>query len=160
GDDQTLFRFIADVMERRLDRERPLWECWIIEGLADDHWAMLMKIHHCIADGIATMHMFSGLSDDSEVSTFEIRAAKEPSRVPSFSLNPLNWASGAWRLATTATSTAALAAEGALEITGALLRPAAPSSLAGPITTMRRYSAARVSFADVMQIRDKFGVTL
>jgi diacylglycerol O-acyltransferase len=164
GDDQTLFRFTADVMERRLDRERPLWECWIIEGLADDHWAMLMKIHHCIADGIATMHMFSGLSDDGEVNTFEIRAAKEPqnmpSRLPSFSLNPLDWASGAWRLATSATSAAALAAEGALEIAGALLSPGAPSSLAGPITTMRRYSAARVSLTDVMQIRDKFGVTL
>jgi diacylglycerol O-acyltransferase / wax synthase len=40
------------------------------------------------------------------------------------------------------------------------MRPAAPSSLAGPITTMRRYSAARVSLADVTEIRDKFGVTL
>jgi diacylglycerol O-acyltransferase / wax synthase len=70
GDDQALFRFAADVMERRLDRERPLWECWIIEGLADDRWAMLMKIHHCIADGIATMHMFSRPSDDGEDGTF------------------------------------------------------------------------------------------
>src|SRR4029453_14434319 len=29
GDDETLYRFAADIMERRLDRERPLWECWI-----------------------------------------------------------------------------------------------------------------------------------
>jgi diacylglycerol O-acyltransferase / wax synthase len=43
GDDQALFRFAADVMERRLDRERPLWECWLIEGLAEGRWAMLMK---------------------------------------------------------------------------------------------------------------------
>ena len=35
GDDEALFRFAADVMERRLDRERPLWACWIIEGLPD-----------------------------------------------------------------------------------------------------------------------------
>jgi diacylglycerol O-acyltransferase len=57
GDDEELFRFAADVMERRLDRERPLWECWLIEGLTGGRWAMLMKIHHCIADGIATMHI-------------------------------------------------------------------------------------------------------
>jgi diacylglycerol O-acyltransferase len=36
GDDEALFRFAADVMERRLDRDRPLWECWLVEGLADD----------------------------------------------------------------------------------------------------------------------------
>ncbi len=166
GDDEALFRFAADVMERRLDRERPLWECWIIEGLADGRWAMLMKIHHCIADGIATMHMISGLSDEGEGETFatEIRAAKEPSgkpfRLPSVSLNPLNWASGMWQLATSATSAAALAVEGALEITGGLLRPASPSSLAGPISTMRRFSAARVSLADVRQICRASDVTV
>lgn len=61
GDDQALFRFVADVMERRLDRDRPLWECWIIEGVAGGRWGgLLMKMHHCIADGIATMQMFAG----------------------------------------------------------------------------------------------------
>jgi diacylglycerol O-acyltransferase len=166
GDDEALFRFAADVMERRLDRERPLWECWIIEGLAGGRWAMLMKIHHCIADGIATMQMFSRLSDDGQGDTFatEIRAANESSdkrfQLPSVSLNPLTWASGAWRLATGATNAAALAVEGALEITSGLLRPAAPSSLAGPITAMRRYSAAAVCLADVTEISRKFGVTL
>jgi len=153
-------------MERRLDRERPLWECWIIEGLAEGRWAMLMKIHHCIADGIATMHMISGLSDDGEGETFAtaIRAANEPSgkplSLPSVSLNPLNWVSGIWHLATNATSTAALVAEGAIELATGLIRPAESSSLAGPVTTMRRYSAARVSLADVTEIQHKFDVTL
>lgn len=167
GDDRALFRFAADVMERRLDRERPLWECWIIEGLAEGRWATLLKIHHCMADGIATMHMFAGLSDGGEGDTFatKIRAANEPPdkppfRLPSVSLNPLDWASGAWHLATTATSAAALAVQGAVEITDGLLNPAAETSLNGPVTTMRRYSAARVSLADVTQICHEFGVTL
>ena len=166
GDDEALYRFAADVMERRLDRERPLWECWIIEGLAGGRWAMLMKIHHCIADGIATMHIFSGLSDDGEGESFatEIRAAKQqserPIRLPSVSLNPLNWANGMWQLATSATSAAAQVVEGAMEITAGLIRPAASESLAGPVTSMRRYSAAHVPLADVIAIRDKFGVTL
>ena len=33
GNDEVLYRLVADVMARRLDRDRPLWECWIIEGL-------------------------------------------------------------------------------------------------------------------------------
>ena len=80
GDDVALFRLTADVMEHRLDRERPLWECWIVEGLPDNQWAMIMKLHHCIADGIATMHMLAGLSDSGEGDTYAtaIRAAKEP----------------------------------------------------------------------------------
>ena len=62
GDDAALFRFTADVMERRLDRDLPLWEAWIIEGLPNGQWATIMKLHHCIADGIATMHMLAGTS--------------------------------------------------------------------------------------------------
>lgn len=166
GDDTTLFRFIAEVMERRLERERPLWECWIIEGLANDRWAILMKIHHCIADGIATMHMLSSLSDDGEGETFasEIRAAREPdtqaSLLPRLSLDPRHWVGGAWRAASTVTNAASLVLEGAIEITSGLLRPAAPSPFVGPLTTMRRYSAVRVPLADVATIRAAFDVTL
>ena len=100
GDDAELFQMIANVMERRLDRERPLWECFIIEGLTDNRWAVLTKIHHCIADGIATAQMFAKLSDDDGGGTFatDIRAAKEPARhglgLPKMSLNPLSWVSG------------------------------------------------------------------
>ena len=138
GDDEALFRLVADVMERRLDRDRPLWECWIIEGLADQRWALLMKIHHCIADGIATMHMLGGMSDGGLGDTFatEIRAAhaalEHSLHLPKPSLNPLNWVRGAWHASTTVTNAAALALEGAIEIAGGLLRPAAPSSLIGP----------------------------
>ncbi len=166
GDDETLFRFVADVMERRLDRDRPLWECWIIEGLADGHWALLMKIHHCIADGIATMHIFSGLSDNGEGPNYatEIRAARSepvnPSTIPKISLNPLNWIGGMWNLASSATSAAALAFEGALEVTGGLLRPSPSSSLNGPVSTMRRFSSARVSLEDIGKVCDAFGVTI
>ena len=43
GDDAALFRWVAEVMERRLDRDRPLWECWIVDGLQHNRWAILMK---------------------------------------------------------------------------------------------------------------------
>lgn len=166
GDDEALFRFVADIMERRLDRERPLWECWIVEGLERGQWAMLMKIHHCIADGIATMHIFSGLSDDGEGDNYatEIRAARTAegatSKMPKMSFNPADWVGGMWSLTASASGAARLAFEGALEVTSGLLRPAATSSLNGPVSTMRRFSSARVSMREVAKVCETFGVTI
>lgn len=166
GGDAELFEMVATLMERRLDRERPLWDCWIIEGLSDDRWALLTKIHHCIADGIATTQMMAKLSDEGGGDTFarDIRASKEPIRNglswPKVSLNPLNWVSGIGRSAFAAVAAAEHAAVGAAELTASLLRPAPESSLNGPVTTMRRYSAARVRLADMREVSRAFGVTL
>jgi hypothetical protein len=83
-----LFRWVAEIMERRLDRDRPLWECWIVDGLENNRWAILMKIHHCIADGIAATRMLAALCDQADGGTFatKIRAAEdEPTR------GPLRW---------------------------------------------------------------------
>ena len=157
---------IASIMERRLDRERPLWECWIIEGLTDDRWAVLMKIHHCIADGIATAQMLSKLSDDGTGETFatSIRAAKESGT--SFlgllrpSMNPLNWMGDVWRATLAAAGAAEHAVVGAAELTASVLTSAPESSLNGPVTKMRRFSAARVDLAAMKQVCRAFDVTL
>src|SRR5271157_4927972 len=76
GDDAALFRLIADLMERRLDRDHPLWECWVIEGLPDGRWGALIKIHHCLADGIAAVRMLASFADAGAGATFasDIRA--------------------------------------------------------------------------------------
>ncbi|MGO9386118.1 MAG: WS/DGAT/MGAT family O-acyltransferase [Mycobacterium sp.] len=167
GDDAELFQAIATVMERRLDRERPLWESYLIEGLSDDRWAVLTKVHHCIADGIATAQMFAKFSDnDGGGDTFarDIRAAKEPARPepgpPKMGLNPLSWLSGIGRSALAAAARAEYAAVGAAELTASLFSPGPESSLSGPVTTMRRFSAARVRLRDLQQVSQAFGVTL
>lgn len=166
GDDAALFRFTAEAMEPRLDRERPLWQCWIIEGLADGRWAMLMKVHHCIADGIATMHMLAGLSDGGEGDTYvtAIRAAHAGHpvgrSVPIATLNPLQWARSAWDTAFALSAGAALAVSGTIQIVDGLLRPGPKSTLNGSVTTMRRYSAVQVPLADVAAVGQAFDVTL
>ena len=162
GDDAALFRWAAEVMERRLDRDRPLWECWIVDGLAHNRWAILMKIHHCIADGIAATQMLARLCDDGGGGTFAtpIRAAHEPTRsgprLPALSFNPIDWIAGAWRTSLGVTTAAAQALQGAVEIAGGLLRPAAASSL----TNMRRYATVEVSLEDVARVCDRFEVTV
>lgn len=166
GDDAALFRWAAQVMERRLDRDRPLWECWVVDGLANNRWAILMKLHHCIADGVAATHVLGALCDDGGSETFAtgIPAASAPSRhgprLPALSLNPIDWVTTAWRTSAGVTTAATQVLHGAAGLAAGLVRPAAPSSLTGPVGNMRRYASVEASLADVAQICDRFKVTV
>jgi diacylglycerol O-acyltransferase len=167
GDDAELFRLIATVMQHRLDRERPLWECWVIEGLTDNRWATLTKLHHCIADGIATAQMLAKLSDEGGGDSFalDIRAAKEAERpaflrLPPIDVNPLTWLGGMWRTTVAAATAAEHAAVGIAELMAGLLSSPPESSLTGTVSTMRRYSAARVRLAEMQEVSRAFDVTL
>jgi len=166
GDDAALFRLTADVIERRLDRDHPLWECWVIEGLADDRWAILMKVHHCLADGISAARMLSRLSDNGATATTfatELTAARprdKALRLPTISLNPLDWVPTLRDASTAVTDVTVQAVRGTVGIVSGLLTPAARTSLTGPLTSMRRYRGVQVSLADVDAVCFAFGVTL
>ena len=116
-------------MERRLDRERPLWDCWIIEGLSDNRWAVLTKLHHCIADGIAATQLMAKFSDDDIGGSFaaHIHAAqksvRQGARLPTPSLNPFSWLSEIGRSVIGAATAAEHVAWGAAELAASLLQP-------------------------------------
>ena len=61
GDDAQLKMLTARIMSQQLDRGKPLWELWVIEGLAGDRFALLVKTHHAIADGISAFDLFTAL---------------------------------------------------------------------------------------------------
>ena len=44
---------VEQLMAQKLDRDRPLWEMWVVEGLDDGRWAIVSKVHHSMADGVA-----------------------------------------------------------------------------------------------------------
>lgn len=161
GDDAALFRVVADVVERRLDRDRPLWECWVIEGLAGNRWAMLVKIHHCVADGVSATRILTRLCDDAE----DRRPARRtrtarPHLAPVPEFVERSRRDDLWRTATGVAGTALRTLSGAAEIAGGLLRPSAGSALVGPVTATRRYRAVRVPLADVQRVCRKFNVTV
>jgi diacylglycerol O-acyltransferase len=63
GSDQELKRLAARVFGQRLDRSKPLWEIWLVEGLDDNRFAVLSKTHHALVDGVSGVDIVSVLFD-------------------------------------------------------------------------------------------------
>ena len=61
GDVRQLERLASRVMSQHLDRRRPLWELWFVEGLQADRFALITKIHHAMADGISGVDLISAI---------------------------------------------------------------------------------------------------
>ncbi|OBF06817.1 diacylglycerol O-acyltransferase [Mycobacterium sp. ACS4054] len=144
GDDTELSRAIALALERPLDLDRPPWECWMIEGLKGNRWAILMKIHHRLLNGKSPAHLLSRLCDDADDATFaEPPGAKQVSRPP---VRRPGWADTLWR-ASWAT-------------TGAVVGAVLPGLRTPDRATLRRYATVRVPIAEVDRVCRKFGVTV
>ncbi len=63
GDDEQLCTQVARIIGRHMDRSRPLWECYVFEGLESGNFAVLIKTHHATIDGAAGVKMLSILLD-------------------------------------------------------------------------------------------------
>ena len=53
---------VSDIASRQLERHRPLWEIWVVEGLDDGKVAFVAKIHHSVADGIAAASLLANVA--------------------------------------------------------------------------------------------------
>jgi diacylglycerol O-acyltransferase / wax synthase len=158
-------------MGQQLDRRRPLWETWFVEGIGGDRWAMISKVHHCMVDGIAGTDLLAAVLDVQPAETVPPATPWSPTPPPG-RLRLLAEASGdvatdylgrlrsplggpPGRVARTVWSTA----RGAAELVG-LFRPMPPSSLTGPIGPHRRWADARVELEEVKEIRRHLGGTV
>jgi len=63
GDEAALLRACAELNETPLDRSRPLWQMWLLTGLAGGRRALLIRLHHVVADGIAALALLGSLID-------------------------------------------------------------------------------------------------
>jgi WS/DGAT/MGAT family acyltransferase len=63
GTEEQLKALAGRLMSQQLDRAKPLWELWFVEGLSDDRFALIAKVHHCMIDGAAGVDLMAVLLD-------------------------------------------------------------------------------------------------
>ena len=173
GEDQQLAQLMARVMSQRLDRDHPLWEYWVVEGLARDRWALISKVHHCMVDGVSGTELYGVIFDfspePSPPATDDRIAAAEPSPIELAAQAALDNAALPARQALALSSAVADPGGAIRQATDAAraiaklapaLWPATGSSLSGPIGKQRRYTWARASLDDVKKIKRELGGTV
>jgi WS/DGAT/MGAT family acyltransferase len=171
GSELQLRQMAGRVFSQALDRNKPLWELWVVEGMQDGRWALLSKVHHCMVDGVAATDLMSVMFSDDTNTEREARewsAPPEPSGIEVLVRTALRRASPAGQLETlrqalrTPRETLRSVAEIARAAASASpsLRPVAASSLTGPIGPHRRWSWAKVRLADVKTVRSGLGGTV
>jgi WS/DGAT/MGAT family acyltransferase len=84
GSDRQLQDFVARVQPRKLDRTRPLWEVYLVEGLHDGRFAIVTKTHHALIDGVNALDIAHVIVDAVKGEDLDdLVAPWEPSRPPS-----------------------------------------------------------------------------
>ena len=63
GTQRELLNLVDRVVGQRLDRSKPLWEMWLVEGLENDRWALVAKTHHAMIDGVSGVDLMTVLFD-------------------------------------------------------------------------------------------------
>jgi diacylglycerol O-acyltransferase / wax synthase len=171
GSNEQLRRTAARIFAQHLDRDKPLWEIWMLEGLGENRWALLSKVHHCMVDGVSATDLMSVMfEDDSAPATV---GAWEPAPEPSGTelvlrtltrrtLNPSEQLSSVRAAARAPGASLAQARDllGGMTSAARVMRPLGGSSLTGPVGPHRTWSWAHVRLSDVKSLRGALGGTV
>ncbi|MDQ1465631.1 MAG: diacylglycerol O-acyltransferase / wax synthase [Actinomycetota bacterium] len=168
---RELANLTAEIAGRPLDRSRPLWELWYVEGLEHDRVAIITKVHHSAIDGMSGVELIANLYDfeaDPPARTEDPpRPDRRPDHVPSdpellayavasFARQPLLLARAMRRLVRSATRVAQRARDQATNMTVPLTAPRL--AMNGTITPHRKVAFSSVPLADVKTVKNAFGV--
>lgn len=178
GDAAELRVAAARLFSQRLDRRRPLWELWVIEGLQDGRFAVVTKSHQALVDGIVTLDLMTALLDHERLpapvapdtrsgrwlappipSSAQLVASAVRQAARAAVVRPVVTAAAVARPA----EALAAAAAGAAGLGGRFsqrLNPAPSSPLNVPIGPHRRLAGAPVPVADLKRVKDTFGGTV
>ncbi len=172
GGEPELRRLVGRLMSQQLDRTKPLWEIWMVEGLEDDRWAMVSKTHHCMVDGVSGTDLLSVIMDPSPTPAVPVPDDWVPEPAPA----PMQLAAeavldmarspyeqmrsvrAATRVPRQAMAQVGELAQGLRSMAG-LVRRTPPSTLNGPIGPHRRYAWASTSVDDIKTVRKGVGGT-
>ncbi len=176
GSVEQLRLLAGRIFSQRLDRSKPLWELWLVEGYDRDKFVIINKTHHSLVDGVSGSDLTTVLFDLEREGT-EVPAPERtwsPSPEPSdadvvakgvgeLATTPLSLARRALGAVATPRHTVERAGEAAAgigEVVWGGLSPAPQTPLNGPIGPHRRMTWARVPLADLRAVKKKLGGTI
>jgi diacylglycerol O-acyltransferase len=174
GSERQLKQLAARIMSQPLDRSRPLWEVWIVEGLEGDRFALLLKTHHAIADGISGVDLLTVLLSSTPDELIEEPPQWHPRPNPSPRelvraewLRRLRAPLGAWSAARALIEGGAQVrdriAQGLAavwELAGAGLRFPTETPINQPVGPHRRLDWLALELADVKAVKNRLGGTV
>ncbi len=172
GGSRELAALAGHLFSTKLDRDRPPWEFWVIEGLEDERVALLLKIHHALLDGVRAARFYEVLFDldrDAPMS----RPTPPPAH-PELPPSAVHMLADAARFAVGTIGRAARFAESIsaaiAHLAGIVASPersamtwpfgAPRTSFNNRLTARRSIAFASVPFADVRAVKAAFGVTV
>jgi diacylglycerol O-acyltransferase len=176
GTEEQLFLLTSRIVSQPLDRSKPLWESWLVEGLEEDRFALISKTHHSLVDGVSGVDLATVLFDPAPT------PAPVPSDLEPWQPKPQPSAAellvAGVRGAVNTTADLAVralgaatrprrslemlrdAAEGLGEIVWAGLNPAPATPLNVEIGPHRRYTVVRQRLDDYREIKNALGGTV
>ncbi|MEA2126153.1 MAG: diacylglycerol O-acyltransferase / wax synthase [Solirubrobacteraceae bacterium] len=178
GTEAQLRTLAARFVSQRLDRGKPLWELYMVEGLEDGRFALISKTHHALVDGVSGVDLATVIFDlapepvdgIAEHPSAEWVAAREPTPVELAARGARALVRTPFELAARTAGAAARprvalegvreAAEGVGELVWAGLNPAPATPLNVPIGPHRRLEFVRCELADFKRVKDVFGGTV
>ncbi|MGI8622434.1 MAG: WS/DGAT/MGAT family O-acyltransferase [Solirubrobacteraceae bacterium] len=174
GDEASLMRLAARIFSQRLDRAKPLWELWLVEGLHDGGFAMISKSHHALVDGVSGADLGTVLFDLDPAGTDLADAEPwvprpEPTRAQLLARSVQGAANRVARIAAHVVADAdprdlaARAREvatGVGEVAWAALNPPSPTPFNVRPGPHRRFAVVRAELAEFKEVKDALGGTV
>jgi WS/DGAT/MGAT family acyltransferase len=176
GSEDQLRALAARIHSQQLDRSKPLWETWLVQGLADGRFAIISKTHHALVDGISGVDLITVLFDatpvpqevphegepwvpQSEPSALEMaaRGVKGLAKLP---FHVTGRALGAAARPAHTLDSARVAVEGLGEVVWAGLNPAPDTPLNVDIGPHRRLAFVRCELDQFKLVKNEFGGTV
>lgn len=168
GSQEQLRNLVGRVMSQQLDRSKPLWELWVVEGLDDGQWALISKVHHCLVDAVAGSDILSLMLtqgadlDLTEAGPWAVRT--EPSDLQlaagatrDLATNPIESYRVARSVARRVQRLTRDTVDGARRFNALALPDRGAGSLTGPIGPHRRWQELRLSMDDAIAVGGESG---
>lgn len=174
GGIEQLRLLTARIFSQRLDRTKPLWELWLVQGLEDNRFACISKTHHSLVDGVSGVDLTTVLFDVSPTPSEPVAEDWTPSAEPSqaslvasgvrgIAGTPVGLARRAIHVARRpkqAVGEVAEAAEGLGEVAWSFINPPPSTPLNVPIGPHRRVLWLPFRLADLKTIKNTLGGTV